>query len=253
MCQIKGIPREKVREEDFMEYLQYGGMPQRFTLESFSAVKTYLRDLYDSIVLKDIMVRGNIRDTDILNRIIEYMVLNTSQTFSAMSISKYFESVNRKVSTETIYQYLEHITASLIINKAVRYDIRGKRLLTRSDKYYLADMGFSTIKNTGFKIEIGALIENIVFNEFLHRGYEVYVGKTPNGEIDFIVQHDNQRAYYQVTYLLADDNVISREFGAYKAVPDNFPKYVLSMDKPDFSRDGIKHINIIDFLLNEDS
>jgi len=253
MCQIKGIPREKVRDEDFMEYLQYGGMPQRFSLESFSAVKTYLRDLYDSIVLKDIMVRGNIRDTDIINRIIEYMVLNTSQTFSAMSIAKYFESVNRKVSTETIYQYLEHITASLIINKAVRYDIRGKRLLTRSDKYYLADMGFSTIKNTGYKTEIGALIENIVFNEFLHRGYEVYVGKTPHGEIDFIVQHDNQHAYYQVAYLLADDSVITREFGAYKAVPDNFPKYVISMDKPDFSRDGIKHINIIDFLLGDDA
>jgi len=252
MCQIEGIDRKNVRDEDFMEYMQYGGMPQRFTLQSFSAVKTYLRDLYDSIVLKDIMVRGNIRDTDVLNRIIEYMVLNTSQTFSASSISKYFESVNRKVSTETIYQYLEHITASLIINKAIRYDIRGKRLLTRSDKYYLADMGFSTIKNTGFKTEIGALIENIVFNEFLHRGYEVYVGKTPHGEIDFIVQHDNQRAYYQVAYLLADDNIISREFGAYKDVPDHFPKYVLSMDKPDFSRDGIKHINILNFLLDND-
>lgn len=252
MCQIKGISREKVRDEDFMEYLQYGGMPQRFTLQSFSAVKTYLRDLYDSIVLKDIMVRGNIRDNDILNRVIEYMVLNTSQTFSAMSISKYFESANRKVSTDTLYQYLEHITASLIINKAVRYDIRGKKLLTRSDKYYLADMGFSTIKNTGFKTEIGALIENIVFNEFLHRGYEVYVGKTPHGEIDFIVQHDNQRAYYQVAYLLADESIIAREFGAYESVPDHFPKYVLSMDKPDFSRDGIKHINIIDFLLSDD-
>ena len=252
MCQIRGILRDKVNDEDFMEYMQYGGMPQRFSLESYDAVKIYLRDLYDSIVLKDIMVRGKIKDTDILNRIIEYMVLNTSQTFSAISISKYFESVNRKVSTETIYQYLEHITASLIINKAVRYDIRGKRILTRSDKYYLADMGFSTIKNTGYKTEIGALIENIVFNEFLHRGYEVYVGKTPNGEIDFIVQHDNQRAYYQVAYLLADENVISREFGAYKAVPDHFPKYVLSMDKPDFSRDGIMHINIINFLLGDD-
>ncbi|MDD3307285.1 MAG: ATP-binding protein [Acetobacterium sp.] len=251
MCTLRGLTKESIRDEDFMEYLNYGGMPQRFLMQTEEETKVYLRDLYNSIVLKDIMQRSNSRDIDILNRIIEYMVLNTSQTFSAKSISKYFESVNRKVSTETIYQYLEHITASLILNKAVRYDIRGKKILTRSDKYYLADLGFSKIKNTGFKTEIGALIENLIFNELNYRGYEVYVGKTPKGEVDFIVMDGNERAYYQVAYLLADESVVSREFGAYESVKDNYPKYVLSLDKFDFSRNGIRHLNIIDFLLEE--
>ncbi|MDK2961364.1 MAG: uncharacterized protein PWP20_490 [Eubacteriaceae bacterium] len=249
MCTLRGITKENVRDKDFFEYLNYGGMPQRFLMQSEEETKVYLRDLYNSIVLKDIVQRSNSRDVDILNRIIEYMVLNTSQIFSAKSISKYFESVNRRVSTETIYQYLEHIAASLILNKAVRYDIRGKKILRRSDKYYLADLGFSKIKNTGFKTEIGPLIENLIFNELNLRGNEVYVGKTPKGEIDFITINGNERSYYQVAYLLADENVIRREFAAYESLKDNFHKYVLSLDKFDFSRDGIRHLNIIDFLL----
>ncbi|MBK5251837.1 MAG: ATP-binding protein [Peptostreptococcaceae bacterium] len=249
MCEIKGLDKENIQDEDFMDYLNYGGMPQRFLMQSVTETKVYLRDLYNSIVLKDIVQRSKIKDVDVLNRIVEYMVLNTSQIFSAKSIFKFFESVNRKVSTETIYGYINYITASLIINKAVRYDIRGKKILTRSDKYYLTDLGLSKINNTGFKTEIGALIENVIYNELIYRGYEVYVGKTVKGEIDFIVMDGDDRSYYQVAYLLTDDKVIKREFGVFDLVDDNFPKYVLSMDKYDFSREGIKHINILDFLL----
>jgi len=252
MCQIKGLDTKKVQDEDFMEYLNYGGMPQRFLMQTEAETKVYLRDLYNSIVLRDIIQRSKIKEVDVLNRIVEYMVMNTSQIFSAKSISKFFESINRKVSTETIYAYIDYISASLIMNKAVRYDIRGKRILTRSDKYYLTDLGLSKINNTGFKTEIGALLENIIYNEFIHRGYEVYVGKTTKGEIDFIVMDGNERSYYQVAYLLADEKVISREFGAFDSIDDNYPKYVLSMDKFDFSRDGIKHINVIDYLLESD-
>lgn len=249
MCEIRGITKASVSEDDFMDYLQYGGMPQRFLMHTEEETKVYLKDLYHSIVLRDIMQRSNIKDVDLLNRIMEYMVLNTSQIFSAKSIAQFFESVNRKVSTETLYQYLEHITASLIINKAIRYDIRGKRILTRSDKYYLTDMGFAKINNTGFKTEIGALIENVVFNELITRGFDVYVGKTSKGEIDFVVMKGEERSYYQVAYLLADEKVVRREFGAFDAVGDHYPKYVLSLDKFDFSREGIQHINLIDFLL----
>ena len=251
MCELKEIDFDSVSDKDFMDYLDWGGMPQRFLMHTESETKVYLRDLYNSIVLKDIVQRSKIKDVDILNRIVEYMVLNTSQTFSAQSIGKYFESVNRKVSTETIYQYLEHITSSLIMNKVVRYDIRGKKILTRSDKYYLSDLGLAKVNNTGFKTEIGALIENIVYNELIRRGYEVFVGKTTKGEIDFIAVDGEDRVYYQVAYLLANEEVIEREFGAYDRVKDSYPKYVLSMDKFDFSRDGIKHLNIIDFLLNQ--
>jgi hypothetical protein len=249
MCEIKGIEINHVQDEIFMDYLNYGGMPQRFVMPSDAETKVYLRDLYNSIVLRDIVQRANVKDVDILNRIVEYMVQNTAQIFSAKSISNFFMSINRKVSAETIYSYLDYITSSLIMNKAVRYDIRGKKILTRSDKYYLTDLGLSRINNTGFKIEIGALIENVIYNEFIHRGYEVYVGKTTKGEIDFIVMDGEQRSYYQVAYLLSDDKVVQREFGAFDSVKDNFPKYVLSLDKFDFSRDGIKHVNIIDFLL----
>jgi predicted AAA+ superfamily ATPase len=249
LCEIKSIDENLVSDEVFMEYLNYGGMPQRFLMQTESETKVYLRDLYNSIVLRDIVQRSKIKDVDILNRIVEYMVLNTSQIFSAKSISKFFESVNRKVSTETLYTYLDYITSSMIMNKAVRYDIRGKRILTRSDKYYLTDLGLAKINNTGFKTEIGALIENVIYNEFIHRGYEVYVGKTLNGEVDFVVMDGDKRSYYQVAYLLTDENVIKREFGAFDTVNDNYPKYVLSLDKYDFSREGIKHMNIIDFLL----
>jgi len=252
LCEIKGIDKENVRDEDFMEYLNYGGMPQRFLMQSVTEIKVYLRDLYNSIVLRDIIQRSNIKDVGILNRIVEYMVMNTSQIFSAKSISRFFESANRSISTETIYRYLEYITSSLIMNKAVRYDIRGKRILTRSDKYYLTDLGLSKINNTGFKTEIGALIENAIYNELIYRGYEVYVGKTTKGEIDFIVMDGDNRSYYQVAYFLADEKVIQREFGAFDSVEDNFPKYVLSMDKYNFSRNGIKHINILDFLLKRE-
>jgi len=250
MCQLKGLDEKNIKDEDFMDYLNYGGMPQRFSMGTVTETKVYLRDLYNSIVLRDIIQKSKIKDVDMLNRIIEYMVMNTSQIFSATSISRYFESINRKVSTETIYGYIENITASLILNKAKRYDIRGKRILTRSDKYYLTDLGISKINNTGFKTEIGALLENVVYNELIHRGYEVYVGKTTKGEIDFIVMEGDNRSYYQVAYLLADDQITSREFGAFDSVDDNFPKYVLSMDKFDFSRNGIRHVNIIDFLLD---
>ena len=251
MCKVKDISKDRVSEKDFMEYLNFGGMPQLFLMETLFLLIIYLRDLYDSIVLRDIVLRSKVSDVDVLNRIVEYMVMNTSQTFSAKSISAYFESISRKVSMDTIYQYLEHITNSLIFNKVMRYDIRGKKILTRSDKFYLSDLGFAKINNTGFKTEIGALIENIVYNELINRGYEVYVGKTVKGEIDFIVMNDGEKSYYQDLYLLADEKVVDREFGAYESVRDNFPKYVLSMDKFDFSRDGIVHKNILDFLLED--
>jgi len=120
-------------------------MPQRFLMQTESEIKVYLRDLYNSIVLRDIVLRGNIKEVVTLNRIVEYMVQNTSKTFSAKSISDFFKSINLKVSTETIYQYIEHITTSCVMNKAVRFDIRGKRILTRADKYYLSDLGLAKV------------------------------------------------------------------------------------------------------------
>lgn len=250
VCELKNVDSSVVTEQMLQDYLIWGGLPQRFILEDEEQTKTFLRDVYDTIVLKDIVQRAGIKDIELFGRVMEYLVCNPSQTVSVQSIADYFLSTNRKVSRETIYNYLEHITSSLIMTKASRYDIRGKKILTKLDKYYLTDMGLGRIRNSGFKLEMGALLENVIYNELLMRGYEVYVGKTRNGEIDFVAIKDNQKEYYQVAYYLYDDKVIEREFGAYKNVGDNYPKYVISFDKMDFSRDGIIHKNVLQFLLD---
>ncbi len=245
-CEIKEIRRPQ--DEDLVEYLTWGGMPQRFHLQNEAETATMLRDLYNSIVLKDIVQRTGAKDVDLLNRIFEYITQTPSQMFSAKGISKYFESVNRKVGSETLYNYLDHMITSLIVTKAQRYDIRGKQLLTTLDKYYLTDLGLGRIHNSGFKLEMGALLENVVFNELSQRGYDVFVGKLPKGEIDFVAVKGQEKEYYQVAYYLYDQTVVDREFGALLKIEDNYPKYVISMDKMNFSQEGIIHKNAIAFL-----
>ena len=246
-CQIRKL--EEPADEDLVEYLTWGGMPQRFHLQNEMEMETMLRDLYNSIVLRDIVQRTGAKDVDLLNRIFEYLTQTPSQMFSAKGIAKYFESVNRKVGTETLYNYLDHMITSLIVTKARRYDIRGKQLLTTLDKYYLTDLGLGKIHNSGFKSEMGALLENVVFNELSSRGYKVFVGKLPKGEIDFVAVKGQEKEYYQVAYYLYDQSVVEREFGAFRKIEDNYPKYVISMDKMDFSQDGIIHKNAVKFLM----
>lgn len=247
-CMIRQISANDVNEDVLLDFLEWGAMPQRFLMKDIKEQKVFLNDIYNSIVLKDICQRTGAKDIDLLNRIIEYIVLNPGQSFSPTSISKFFESENRKVSTETLYNYISYIENSFLISRARRYDIRGKRILTTLDKYYLTDLGLGRIRNTGFKMERGALLENAVYNELLCRGYDVYVGKTRKGEVDFLAIKDRERIYYQVAYYLADDAVVEREFGAFLDISDNYKKVVLSMDKFDFSREGIIHENVLKWL-----
>jgi len=246
-CEIRQI--SKPSDEDLIEYMNWGGMPQRFAMKGETETRTFLQDLYNSIVLRDIVQRTGAKEVDLINRIMEYLMLNPSQTFSAKGILNYFKSVDRTVSAQTLYNYLDHIQTSLIVSKAQRYDIRGKQILTTLDKYFLTDLGLGRIHNSGYKLEMGAMLENIVYNELKNRDYEVYVGKIPNGEVDFVAVRGDKREYYQVAYYLAEQSVIDREFGALRAIADNYPKYVLSMDKFDFSREGIIHKNVITFLM----
>ena len=248
-CEMRKIKTPD--ENDLTEYMNWGGMPQRFSMHGESEVRTFLQDLYNSVVLRDIVQRTGARDVDLLNRIMEYLMANPSQTFSSQGILKYFKSMDRDVSTQTLYNYLDHIQTSLIVSKARRYDIRGRKILTTLDKYYLTDLGLGRIHNSGYKLEMGALLENVVYNELLSRGYEVYVGKLPGGEVDFVALKNGKKEYYQVAYYLYDQKVIDREFGAYASIPDNYPKYVISMDKMDFSREGIIHLNALKFLLEK--
>ena len=238
--------------ELFDNYIKWGGMPQRFSQNNEIEIKNYLKDVYNSIVIKDIIERYKIKDIDLFNRIITYIITTPAQTFSAGSLVKYFESENRKVSLETIYNYLEYITESLIVKKAERYDIRGKRILTGKYKYYVADLGFTEIISEGRKEQIGFKLENIVYNELISRGYNVNVGNIGEKEIDFIATKFEKKIYIQVAYLLADEDVINREFGVFDNIKDNYPKYVISMDTLSYSQNGIIHKNIIDFLLSDE-
>lgn len=252
VCELKNVTDKNEIENLFNEYIIWGGLPQRFVMTDEYQTRVYLSDIYNSIVVKDIVKRFNIKDLDLLNRIIEYIVTTPSQNFSADNLSNYFmNNDNREVSKVTIYNYLEYMTKAMLISKAERFDIRGKRILNGKYKYYLTDLGIGHIKNFGKRPQMGAYLENIVYNELICRGYDVYVGNSENAEIDFIATRFNEKIYIQVAYILADEKVVEREFCAYKGIDDNYPKYVLTMDKFDFSQDGIIHKNVIDWLLDE--
>ena len=249
VCDWKKLSREKINDDIFLEYLKWGGMPQRFYMQTEDEIKIFLSDIYNSIVLKDIVQRYKVKDVDMLNRIVEYLVTTPSQLFSANSISRFMESENRTLSKETLYNYLGYVVSTFIMHKAGRYDLKGKKKLATMEKYYLTDMGIGRVKDTESHMNIGAALENAVYNELLVRGYEVFVGKIEDGEVDFVATRTNEKIYVQVAYLLADERIIKREFGVYEKIKDNYPKYVISMDKWDFSRDGIIHKNAIDFML----
>ena len=252
VCELKNIRDKSKREEAFEDYMIWGGMPQRFMLTDEMQTRTYLSDVYNSILIKDIVTRFNIKDLDLFNRIVEYIVTTPSQNFSAENLSNYFANKdNREVSKVTLYNYIEYMTRAMLINKADRYDVRGKRILNGKYKYYLTDLGFGQIMNTGKRPPMGAYLENIVYNELLSNGYDVKVGNLEKREIDFIATRFKEKIYIQVAYILADDAVVEREFGAFKGIDDNYPKYVLTMDKFDFSQDGIIHKNVIEWLLED--
>ncbi|HIQ90556.1 MAG TPA: ATP-binding protein [Candidatus Coprosoma intestinipullorum] len=250
-CELLNISDRQGQENEFSDYIKWGGLPQRFMQTDDESRKIYLKDVYDSIVIKDIIKRFNIKDIDLLNRIVTYILTTPSQTFSPENLKRYFESESRNVSLETLYNYLDYIIRANLISKAERYDIRGKRILTGKYKYYLTDLGFTNILSEGKREQIGAYLENIVYNELLARGYNVNIGNAENAEVDFVATRFNEKIYIQVAYVLSDERVIDREFGVYKKIEDNFPKYVLTMDKFDLSRDGIIHKNVIDWLLEE--
>ena len=249
VCELLNIKDKNEIENEFLDYLKWGGMPQRFMQIDENSKKIYLNDIYDSIIVKDIINRFNIKDLDLLNRIVTYLITTPSQTFSPENLKKYFESISRSVSLETIYNYLDYLVRANLISKAERYDIRWKRILTGKYKYYLTDLGFTNILSEGKKAQIGAYLENIVYNELISRGYTVNVGSIDSGEVDFVATKFEEKIYIQVAYLLSDQNIIDREFKAYEKIADNYPKYVLTMDKIGMSQNGIIHQNIIEWLL----
>ena len=240
-------------DECFRNYITMGGMPYLVNLDYNRAPsEQYLKDIYNSIVLKDIVTRNNVRDTDLLERIISYVLTNVSTVFSSSSIEKYFKSEGRGVSKETILNYIKYCMDAFLFYRVKRQDLIGKQILTVNEKYYVVDHGIREAVVGGNQRDIGMILENIVYLEMLRRGYHVTVGKSGNKEIDFVCETANEKMYVQVSYLLASNETIEREFGVYKDIKDNYTKYVISLDEFDMSRDGIKHMNIRDFLLKEE-
>jgi len=236
----------------FQKYLLMGGMPFLLTLDyQTEAARVYLKDAYNSVLLKDIVQRNKLRDTDLLERIIRYALSSVGQTFSASSIVKFLKSEQRKVSNDTVLNYLNACTAAYLFYKIPRQDVQGKKILAVNEKYYIADHGIREAVYGRNVKDIQQVLENIVCMELLRRGYKVTVGKAGTQEIDFIAERAAEKIYVQVTYLLAGEETIQREFGVYRHVQDNFPKYVVSMDELDFSQNGIKHMNVREFLLSD--
>lgn len=241
------------REELFQKFIKIGGMPglKYFNLEEEVSQK-YLNDIYNTVLVKDVLNYNNIRDVDIFNRILSFAMQNIGANFSASAIRNYLKSENRNISVDTVLNYLEYCNKAFVLKKVPRYDLGGKKLLKVDEKYYLTDhgfrqsMGFSNVK------DIEKTLENIVYIELLSRGYHVKIGKVKDREIDFVAKKGEEISYFQIAYLMENEKTRKREFGAYDLVADNYPKYVLSMDKLDFSQRGIVHKNIIDFLLESE-
>ncbi len=239
-------------EENFWDFVKWGGLPNRVQFTNEINIKDYLHSVFDSIILRDVVERLGLKDTILFNLILQYLIDITGREFSANNIIKYLKSEGKITSTETLYTYLDALCKALIIQKIYRYDIHGKAILKTLNKYYMTDLGIAQIKNNNFEINKCFAIENVVFNELVARGYEVYIGKLNPGEIDFIASKSGERKYFQVAYLLSDNKVEEREFGALRKIEDNYPKYVISLDKTDFSQNGIMHKNIVDWLLGDD-
>lgn len=232
------------------EYMTWGGFPLVCKEDEDSSREVILSNIYDSVVLKDILMRNKIAAPAALEKVLDYVVANSSITISGNAIANFLSDGNQAVSAPTVYDYLRYISEACVCDEVPRYDIRGKRILSYEAKTYVCDLGFFHIKKNRVKDEYNYIVETLCYNELISRGYKVYIGKTYKGEVDFIASRGREKFYVQAAYLLSDESVVEREFGAYECITDNYPKYVISMDRTALSRDGIIHKNLMDFLLN---
>ena len=245
-----GSPEASVHET-FLRYVREGGMPFIHDAKIQGASATaYLSDVFGSVVVKDIAKRHKIRDIDLLERILQYLVSEVGHLFSAASVRKYLKHDNRGVSLETLYNYVKYAEEACLILPLKRKDLIGKRLLSSQEKIYVVDHGFREALFGRNETSIDQILENIVAVDLVRRGYSVTVGMVGAKEVDFVAEKGGNKIYVQVAYLMPTEEIREREFSVLELIPDNYPKYVLSMDEVDFSRNGIRHCRIEDFLLS---
>lgn len=246
----------KSKKEDYEKLLfdifEWGALPQRFSFDNDNAKFSYISDVYDSIILRDIVERMKIKDVTSFNKILQYLLEIEGREFSATNVLIYLKNEHSEISSQTLYNYLDALCSTFIINKVNRYDINGKNVLKTLNKYYASDLGIKKIKTNEKELNYSISLENLVYNELISKGYEVYTGKTKKGEVDFVAVKNKKVKYIQVSYYLSSEDTINREFGAYDQINDNYEKYVISMDRLNLSRNGIKHINLFEFLINEE-
>ena len=238
-------------DEAFLSYMEIGGFSLVYK-KSFRNPKQYLTELYDAIVQKDIVEDHDIRNIDQLKRFSSYILVHSGEIISSESITGHVRSTKEEITIQSCYKYLKCLEESFLVEKCSRYDIKGKALLDNKSKYYAVDPGFININEGSADINKSFILETIVYNELRFRNYEVHVGKTYNGEVDFVVLDGKKKCYIQVCYLLGSEETVRREFGAFSSIRDASPRYVLSLDRLDFSRDGITHMNIRDFLTQKE-
>ena len=238
-------------EEALMDYFKWGGLPQRFYFNNDIDRENYLSSVYDSIILKDIVERLGIKDLISFNKVLQYVLDTESKEFSRDHVIDFLKREYHEIANDTLYNYLEALTSTFIMNKIYRYDVHGKNILKTLNKYYSNDLGIKQIKINNENLNLSVALENVVCNELFNKGYKVYVGKTKKGEIDFVAIKNNETKYIQVTCDLSDETTRKREISAFDEFEsDN--KYVITLDKNKYDVDGIKILNIYDFLLNED-
>ena len=243
--------KDKLSEFEF--YLRFGGMPAIYHFEANDdLVYQYINAVYNTILLKDIVKRHSIRNVALLENIARYLFDNIGKTMSAKSIADYLKAQRLQLGVDTVQNYLAYFTEALLAHKVQRYDIKGKRHLEIHEKYFLNDIGIRHALLGYREADISGILENLVFLELKRRGYQVYIGKIDDCEIDFVATRQREKMYLQVAYLLASPETIAREFGALQKIPDNYPKFVLSLDTLfGHDIDGIQRLNLIDFLLKE--
>lgn len=254
-CEYKKINNEEVDDNFIYNYIKYGGMPQIFDLKNESEVITYLKDQYNGICNKDIFKKNSSIEKYKFNTIASYVLANAGREFNAEKIVAYFNTNNennkKSIDKKTIYNYLKKMEKAFLISRVKRFNIIGKEELKTREKQYAIDMGLRTINTNLVDYQDTFFLENVIYNELIVRGYDVFTGKTKNGEIDFVAIKNSKKCFIQVCYLLASESTLKREFGAYNSILDASPKYVMSLDKIDMSHNGITHINIVDFLLGK--
>lgn len=238
-------------KDNFNKYFINGGFPYTTQLDETNLIKDYIDSIYNSIVIKDIVTRKKITDVALLKSITKFIADRIGNILSSKKIADYLTSSGRKTSHLTIENYIEALSESFIVYSVDRYDIKGKQLLKTLNKYYLVDQGFRRLILGDKKSDIGFVLENIVYLELIRRGYDVYIGKIGDLEVDFIAENGDDKIYIQVSATVLDPNTFAREIAPLEKIKDNYPKYIVTMDELPMNKDGIKQINIIDFLMNE--